>query len=116
MIKGLMGSRGVVVDGGNTAVPYVNQNQINPCQGMIRVWGTDMQVFDGTNWMNIMTNYATVSLDPTIHEAIDWTRRKMQEEKDLHDRMKKHPGLRQAYEQFQIMDILTLEEKHGQEA
>jgi hypothetical protein len=41
----------------------------------------------------------------------------MQEEKDLHKRMERHSGLKQAYEQFRIMDILTLEEeKHGQEA
>jgi hypothetical protein len=117
MIKGLMGSRGVVVDGGNTSVPYVPINASNPIQGMLRVNGTDMQVFDGTTWIMMNTSYATVGLDPTTHEAIDWTWRKMQEEKDLHDRMKRHPGLKSAWEQFQIMDALTLEEKkHGQEA
>jgi hypothetical protein len=117
MIKGLMGSRGVVVDGGNTSVPFVNTNTNNPMQGMIRISGSDMQVFDGNNWMTLSTSYATVALAPTTEEAIDWAKRKMQEEKDLHDRMKKHPGLKQAYEQFQIMDVLTLEEKkHGQEA
>jgi hypothetical protein len=117
MIKGLMGSRGVVVDGGNTSVPYVNSNASNPIMGMLRVNGTDMQVFDGTTWINMSTSYATVSLDPITQEAIDWARRKMQEEKDLHDRMKRHPGLKSAWEQFQIMDALTLEEKkHGQEA
>ena len=112
-----MGSRGVVVDGGNTSVPYVNQNHNNPCQGMVRVWGSDMQVFDGTSWITMSTSYATVSLAPTTEEAIEWAKRKMQEEKDLHDRMKRHPGLKDAYETFRIMDILTLEEeKHGQEA
>lgn len=112
-----MGSRGVVVDGGNTSVPYVPQNASNPIQGMLRVNGTDMQVFDGTTWIGMNTSYATVSLDPATQEVIDWARRKMQEEKDLHQRMERHPGLRQTYEQFKIMDILTLEEKkHGQEA
>jgi hypothetical protein len=117
MIKGLQGSASVVVNGGNTSVPYVNQNHTNPIQGMIRIWGSDMQVFDGSNWMNIMTSYATVGLSPTTEEAIDWVKRKMQEEKDLHDRMKRHPGLKDAFETFKIMDVLTLEEeKHGQEA
>ena len=112
-----MGSRGVVVDGGNTSVPYVNPNASNPIQGMLRVNGADMQVFDGTTWISMSTSYATVGLDPTTQEVIDWARRKMQEEKNLHKRIEKHPGLRQAYEQFQIMDILTLEEeKHGQPA
>ena len=117
MIKGLMGSRGVVVDGGNTSVPYVNPNANNPIQGMLRVNGADMQVFDGTTWISMSTSYATVALSPTTEEAIDWVKRKMQEEKNLHDRMKRHPGLKDAYEAFRIMDILTLEEeKHGQEA
>ena len=111
MIKGLQGSASVVVNGGNTSVPYVNQNNSNPMQGMIRVWGTDMQVFDGSNWLSMSTSYATVGLTPTVEEVIDWGRRKMQEEKDMHDRMKRHPGLKSAWEQFRIMDALTAEEE-----
>jgi predicted secreted hydrolase len=117
MIKGLMGTRGVVVDGGNTSVPYVNSNTNNPMQGMVRISGSDMQVFDGSSWLNLSASYATVALAPTTEEAIDWAKRKMQEEKDLHERMKRHPGLKDAFETFKIMDALTLEEeKHGQEA
>ena len=111
MIKSLMGTRGVVVDGGNTSVPYVNVNPNNPMQGMMRISGSDMQVFDGSNWMNLSASYATVALAPTTEEAIDWAKRKMQEEKDLHESMKRHPGLKDAWEQFKIMDALTLEEK-----
>jgi hypothetical protein len=116
MIKGLQGSAHVVVNGGNTSVPYVNQNINNPVQGMVRINGSDMQVFDGSGWLSITTSFATVALSPTTEEAIDWAKRKMQEEKDLHERMKRHPGLKSAWEQFQIMDALTLEEKkhdHG---
>ena len=113
MIKGIQGVGGVVVNGGNTSVPYINQNSNNPVQGMIRVWGNDLQAFDGSSWMNISASYATVGLSPTTEEAIDWVKRKMQEEKNLHDRMKQHPGLKDAYEQFKIMDALTLEEKHS---
>ena len=112
-----MGTRGVVVDGGNTSVPYVNSNTNNPMQGMVRISGSDMQVFDGSSWLNLSASYATVALAPTTEEAIDWAKRKMQEEKDLHERMKRHPGLKDAFETFKIMDALTLEEeKHGQEA
>jgi hypothetical protein len=110
MIKGLTGSAHVVVNGGNTSVPYVNLNLNNPMQGMMRINGSDLQVFDGSNWLSMSTSYATVALSPTTEEAIDWVKRKMQEEKNLHERMKQHPGLKQAYEQFKIMDILTLEE------
>ena len=34
MIKGLQGSAHVVVNGGNTSVPYVPMNAMNPIQGM----------------------------------------------------------------------------------
>ena len=111
MIKGLQGSAHVVVNGGNTSVPFVNSNSNNPMQGMIRVNGTDMQVFDGSSWIGMNTSYATVGLEPTAEEAIKRVRHKMAEEKDLHERMKKHPGLKQAWEQFQIMDALTMEEE-----
>ena len=111
MIKGLMGTRGVVVDGGNTSVPYVNSNTNNPMQGMVRISGSDMQVFDGSSWLNLSASYATVALAPTTEEAIDWAKRKMQEEKDLHERMKRHPGLKDAFETFKIMDALTMEEE-----
>jgi hypothetical protein len=111
MIKGLQGSAHVVVNGGNTSIPYVNPNANNPMQGMIRVNGTEMQVFDGSTWIGMNTSYATVALSPTTEEVIDWARRKMQAEKSLHERMKKHPGLKQAWEQFHIMDALTMEEE-----
>ena len=93
MIKGLMGSRGIAVNGGDTSVPYVNQNVSNPIQGIIRVWGNDMQVFDGSNWMNITTSYATVGLDPVTQEAIDWVKQKMQDEKELHQLSKENPAV-----------------------
>lgn len=115
MIKGIQGIGSVQVGGGNTMVPYVNQNITNPMQGMIRVWGSDMQVFDGSNWMNIGTSYATIGLDSSTEEIIMWAKRKMQEEQDLEERMERHPGLKQAYEQFKIMDILTLEEKKNEQ-
>ena len=110
-----MGTRGVVVDGGNTSVPYVNANTNNPMQGMIRISGSDMQVFDGSNWMNINTSYATVGLDSSTEQALHWVKRKMAEEQDLKERMERYPGLKQAYEQFKIMDILTLEEKKNEQ-
>ena len=117
MIKGLQSSGSIVVHGGNTSVPYVNQNTNNPITGMMRVWGNDMQVFDGTSWLNMSTSYATVGLDMSTEEAIQWAKRKMTEERDLEARMERHPGLKSAYEQFRIMDALTLEEeKHEQPA
>ena len=74
MIKGLMGEKGIVVGSGNTSVPYINQNQLNPMQGMIRIWGTDMQVFDGSAWMTMSTSYATVTLDQETQDLLMWAK------------------------------------------
>ena len=68
-----------------------------------------MEVYDGTIWISI-TQTATVGLSSDAEEAIRWAREKMVEEVDLKERMEQHPGLKDAYEKFQMMDILTKEE------
>jgi hypothetical protein len=98
MIKGLMGSNGVVVSGGNTSLQYVNQNVSNPMQGMIRVWGTDMQVFDGSNWQNMQTSYATVELDAETRFLLQWIRDKKKEEAEIEAFSKNHPAIKIALE------------------
>jgi hypothetical protein len=80
MIKGLQGISGVTVSGGNTTVPYVTANTGNPMQGMMRVWGSDMQVFDGSMWHNLSTSYATVGLDQDTLDVVHWARKKRDEE------------------------------------
>jgi hypothetical protein len=124
MIKGLTGSNGITVNGGNTSLQYVSQNTTNPIQGMIRIWGTDMQVFDGSGWTNIQSSYATVSLDPEIQLVIDWARKKMISEEVLLSLPSDNPAvkiaranvnrirqeLKQAEEQLKITEILSQDE------
>ena len=98
MIKGLMGTCGVTVSAGNTTVPYINQNHSNPMQGMIRIWGSDMQVFDGTAWMNLSTSYATVTLDQDILDIIQWARTQRQLELNRATLIKNNPALQKAQE------------------
>ena len=69
-----MGTTGITVSGGDTALPYVNMNHVNPIQGMLRISGTDLQTFDGNNWISISSSYATVSLDQEILDVIQWAR------------------------------------------
>ena len=96
MIKGLMGTGAVMVSGGDTSVPYINQNNTNPMQGMMRVWGSDMQVFDGSNWMTMSTSYATVKLTPDIEELLNWARQKRDEESRLQELSKQYPAVADA--------------------
>jgi len=68
-----------------------------------------MEVYDGSNWISI-SQTATVGLSYEAEEAIRWAQEKIKEEAELKERIDKHPGLKDAYEKFQIMDILTKEE------
>lgn len=74
MIKGLTGTCGVTVSGGNTALPYIGPNNNNPMTGMIRINNTDIEVFNGTSWQQVSTSYATVSLDQDTQDLLQWAR------------------------------------------
>ena len=124
MIKGLMGKAGVSVSGGDTSLPYITMNSENPIQGMVRVWGTDLQVFNGSIWMTIPSSYATVTLDEYTLNAMDWARQKMLEEKVLEALSDDNPAVKiakenvnrikqelaQAEEQLKITEILSQDE------
>jgi len=120
MIKGIYQSgRYVVVSGGNPPPsPYIpthyggSTNGPQGFTGQIRYSPTNscMEVFEGSSWQMMQTTMTNVGLSPDAELAIDWARKKMLEEMDLKARMEKHPGLKDAYEKFQIMDALTLEE------
>jgi len=113
MIKGLMGSRGIAVNGGNTSVPYINSNPANPVQGMIRVWGTDMQVFDGNTWILMNTSYATVELDTETLMLLEWARNKMKEEELLITTPWDHPAVKAARQNLNNakLEVKQLEEQ-----
>ncbi len=74
MIKGLMGTCGVTVSAGNTALPYVGPNASNPIQGMLRINMTELEVFTGTAWQQLSTSYATVSLDQETQDLLLWAK------------------------------------------
>jgi hypothetical protein len=122
MIKGLMGGSNVIVSGGNTSVPYVSQNSTNPMQGMIRVWGSDMQVFDGNTWMTMSTSYATVDLSPEAQTLLQWAREQKSRHAEREDRIKKNPALQKAWENirraeenFDLIDNLVKDYIEGQD-
>lgn len=118
MIKGLQGITGITVTHGNTSVPYINQTSNNPIQGMIRVYGSDMQVFDGTTWLNMNAGYATVSLDQDILDIVQWARKKRDEEQNILAAAEKHPAIRIAMDNFakakQQLDVtIILSKEHN---
>jgi hypothetical protein len=74
MIKGIMSGPGINVQGGNTSFPYVPMNNNNPIQGMMRINGQDMQVFDGSSWLSVGASYATVELNADTQSILQWAR------------------------------------------
>jgi hypothetical protein len=116
MIKGLQGNSGLTVTGGNTSVPYVNQNN-NPMQGMVRIWGSDMQVFDGNSWLNMSISHATVGLDQETQNLLSWAKSKQRQEIEILERATKNEAVRIALEnvkeaQEQLTIIAHLSRDH----
>lgn len=91
------------------SAPYIGNTGQSAGNMRFNTTTQQMEVFDGSIWINISQN-VSVGLSWTAEEAIRWAHDKMQEESELKERMEKHPGLRDAYEKFQMMDILTKEE------
>ncbi len=117
MIKGIapMGKY-TVVSGGNTSVPYVNQNINSPVQGMIRINGTDMQVLDGVGWTTMNTSYASVGLSPDAEVLLDWAKKKRDEEIEIDLLAAANPTIKNLLEQIkekedQIQMVMTLIKK-----
>jgi hypothetical protein len=117
MIKGIapMGKY-TVVSGGNTSVPYVNQNINNPVQGMIRINGTDMQVLEGVGWTTMNTSYASVGLSPDAEVLLDWAKKKRDEEIEIDLLAAANPTIKNLLEQIkekedQIQMVMTLIKK-----
>ena len=119
MIKGIYQTgRYVAVSSGSPSYPNIyHQNSMGSSgatsfTGQVR-YNTNSQsfeIFDGNTWQTWQAVQASVGLTPAAEAAIDWAQKKMSEEYDLKARMEKHPGLKSAWEQFKIMDALTLEE------
>lgn len=111
MIKGLMGSGSVVVNNGNTSVPYINQNVNNPMQGMIRINGTDMQVFDGSSWITMSTSYATVELSGEVESLVQWARQKKADEVKMKEMFDRYPALKKAQDNLDLIWNLVKDEQ-----
>jgi hypothetical protein len=117
MIKNISGGNGIQVDGGYWSPPYINQNSQNPMQGVLRINGSDMQVYDGSGWISIGGAFPTVSLNGAAYSAINWAQQKMQEEANIKALAEKHPAIadavntiNEAYDKLKVVVALVEEE------
>jgi hypothetical protein len=118
MIKGIMGSGSVVVNGNNPVFPYFNMNFDNPSCGAMRYNTTfqNMEVFDGSSWKQITSGAPIISLTVSAETAIAWATRKMDEEAEWKKLAKASPAvaialenLNKAKEQLTVIAHLSRE-------
>lgn len=116
MIKTLTGSRGIVVQGGNSSYPYVNMN--NASAGMVRYNGNNQnfEVYDGSGWMMLSGNYSSVELDDDTQSILAWAKARRAQEQQLEKLCQEHAGIRDLKEKLDIMVALVTKdlEKHNQ--
>ncbi len=122
MIKGLMGGAGITVQGGQITYPYIPQNSNNPIQGMIRVNGQDIQVFDGSSWMTLSQSWPTIELNGETQSILQWAREQKIKQAEREARIKNNPALQKAFENikraeenFDLIDALVKDYVHNEE-
>lgn len=94
MIRNITGGQGIMVSGSAYSAPYINTNI--PSAGMVRYINGNLEVYDGSSWLVLQSGYPTVGLDSVTQEALQWTRRRMEEEKRMLELAKKHPTVADA--------------------
>ena len=109
MIKNITSSSTYLTVGASYPPTIFNNGQVGVGNVRFNPANQQLEVYDGNMWQ-IMSSGATVGLSYEADTAIRWAIQKERDEADLKERMEKHPGLKDAYEKFQMMDILTKEE------
>lgn len=110
MIKGLgQSGRYTHVSGGNANLPYVGPSSVNPFQGVMRLNGTNVEVFDGSTWLVVNSSYATVGLTEEAEMLLEWARKKRDDELRIKTLADKHPGIRDLQEKLDILVALVNE-------
>ena len=90
--------------------PYIGNNGQSAGNMRFNTTTQQMEVFDGNVWINISQN-VLIGLSYTGEEAIRWTQEKMREERELKEKLEKYPTLKDAYEQFKMIEALVYKEE-----
>lgn len=96
MIKGIVGSGSITVDGGVASLPYFTMNPNIPMLGMIRYNPSNQyyEMFDGSAWIMMPSAYASVHLNPSAEKVLNWAAKKMSEEVRLDGLAEKYPAVK----------------------
>lgn len=117
MIKTVNGSgRYMMVNGGMPATTYINNSSGLMSVGDLRynVSIQRLEVYDGHMWIELNTSHASVGLTPDAEMAIDWAKRKLNEELALEQKAKDNPAIadllaqkKKIEDQITMVDSLT---------
>lgn len=88
MIKSIAPGQGILISSTATT-PYINMSY--PSAGMIRYNGSDMEVYDGSTWMQVSSTIS-MSLDIETLGLLDWARKKRDEEQKI-EKLKDNPAI-----------------------
>lgn len=102
MITNITGQGSVVVNNSYTTLPYINSNSVNPMQGMLRVNGSNLQVFDGSTWIGVSMAYPSVGLSGPAESAINWAQARMVEEAEFRKLAETSEAVKNALEEAEI--------------
>lgn len=123
MIKGISQSgKYTVVAGGSVTGPYINTYSGNTMVGQLRYnpSTSNIEVYDGNNWLMYSSSYATVGLSVEAESLLDWARQKRDEERLLEKQAQESPTIKDLVDnikekQHQIKMIQALLNSPGHE-
>lgn len=123
MIKNITGSGKYLTVAGAAGPTYVN-NYNSGAQGVGNMrYNTSTQnieIYDGTNWIQMQTGYATVSMTPEAESLLDWARQKRAEETERENLARNNPAVKDLLTQIkekedQLKMVTTLLKSSGNE-
>jgi hypothetical protein len=101
MIKGInTGGRYLQVQGGMPSSTYVNNYSGAAGVGNMRYnpSNNNVEVYDGNNWQQLQTSYATVQMTPDAESLLDWARQERDKQWRRESLIKSNPALKKAWE------------------
>ena len=102
------GSGSVIVNHNPGYTPNYYYGSPLPMVGMLRMMGTNLEVYDGNTWQKVNPSI-NVCLTSSAEDSLAWVEQKRHEEADLVKLIDKHPGLKDAKERFDVMLALVKE-------
>jgi hypothetical protein len=94
MIKNITPGLGIYIAANNYSTPYVDMSRHSA--GMVRYNGSNFEVYNGTDWVQFSSSIPQIELDGVTQEAVQWVRRKMEQEKQLLELAKTYPTVADA--------------------